>query len=191
MRPGFVDPVLDSQRAFRAVLDAMAHPGRVVTVTGPDGPWPLGPAATAVCLALLDYDTPLWLDAAAANAETVDYLRFHCGVPVVEGSDAARFALCADAGALASLDSFDAGTDERPDLSATVVLQVAALEGEGGCRLRGPGVAGTTRLTVGGAPWLWDAVRANGARFPRGVDVLLCAGARLVALPRTVRVEGG
>jgi alpha-D-ribose 1-methylphosphonate 5-triphosphate synthase subunit PhnH len=190
MRPGFADPVLDSQRTFRAVLDAMAHPGRVVTVNGPDGPPPLGPAAAAVCLALLDYDTPLWLDAAAATTETVGYLRFHCGVPVVEAPGAARFALSADAGALASLDAFDAGTDERPDRSATLVLQVAGLGDEDGRRLRGPGIAGTTRLTVSGAPWLWDAVRANGTRFPRGVDVLLCAGARLAALPRTVRVEG-
>jgi alpha-D-ribose 1-methylphosphonate 5-triphosphate synthase subunit PhnH len=190
MRPGFADPVLDSQRTFRAVLDAMAHPGRVVTVNGPAGPPPLGPAAAAVCLALLDYDTPLWLDAAAATAETIDYLRFYCGVPVVEAPGVARFALSADPGALASLDAFDAGTDERPDLSATLVLQVAGLGDEGGRRLRGPGIAGTTRLTVGGAPWLWDAVRVNGARFPRGVDVLLCAGARLAALPRTVRVEG-
>jgi alpha-D-ribose 1-methylphosphonate 5-triphosphate synthase subunit PhnH len=190
MRSGFADPVLDSQRAFRGVLDAMAHPGRVVTVDGPAGPPPLAPAATAVCLALLDFDTPLWLDASAATVEAVSYLRFHCGVPIVETPGAARFALSADPGALASLDAFDAGTDERPDLSATLVLQVAGLGDEGGRRLRGPGIAGTTRLTVGGAPWLWDAVRVNGARFPRGVDVLLCAGARLAALPRTVRVEG-
>jgi alpha-D-ribose 1-methylphosphonate 5-triphosphate synthase subunit PhnH len=190
LRPGFADPVLDSQRTFRAVLDAMAHPGRVVTVNGPAVPPPLGPAAAAVCLALLDFDTPLWLDAMAATAQTVSYLRFHCGVPIVETPGAARFALTADAGALASLEAFDAGTDERPDLSATLVLQVAGLDDEGGRRLRGPGIASETRLTVSGAPWLWDAVRANGAQFPRGVDVLLCAGARLAALPRTVRVEG-
>jgi alpha-D-ribose 1-methylphosphonate 5-triphosphate synthase subunit PhnH len=189
VRPGFADHVLDSQRTFRAVLDAMAHPGRVLTVHGPQGPSPLGPAATAVCLTLADFDTPLWLDAAAATPETVSYLRFHCGVPLVDAPAAARLALSVDAGALASLDAFDAGTDERPDLSTTLVLQVDGFGGEGGRRLRGPGIAGETRLTVRGAPWLWDAVRANGARFPRGIDIVLCAGARLAALPRTVRAE--
>jgi hypothetical protein len=29
----------------------------------------------------------------------------------------------------------------------------------------------------------------NRARFPRGVDVILCAGTRIAALPRTVRIE--
>jgi alpha-D-ribose 1-methylphosphonate 5-triphosphate synthase subunit PhnH len=44
---------------------------------------------------------------------------------------------------------------------------------------------------VAGLPLeFWDAARANAARFPRGVDLLLCAGDRLAALPRTTRVEG-
>jgi alpha-D-ribose 1-methylphosphonate 5-triphosphate synthase subunit PhnH len=187
---GFADPVLDSQRAFRAVLEAMAHPGRIVTAAAPSPPPPLGMAAAAVSLTLLDFDTPLWVDPAAASADVVDYLRFHCGVALVAAPRAARFALIADAARLPSLDDLDAGTDERPDLSATVVLQVAGLAGEGGPRLTGPGIAREARLEVSGAPELWNVVRANTRRFPRGVDFLLCAGDRLAALPRTTRVEG-
>jgi alpha-D-ribose 1-methylphosphonate 5-triphosphate synthase subunit PhnH len=186
---GFADPVLDSQRAFRAVLEAMAHPGRIVTAVTPSPPPPLGMAAAAVCLTLLDFDTPLWVDP-AASVDVVDYLRFHCGVPLVAAPGAARFALVADAARLPSLDDLDAGTDERPDLSATVVLQVAGLAGGGGPRLTGPGIAREARLEVSGAPELWSVVGANTRRFPRGVDFVLCAGDRLAALPRTTRVEG-
>jgi alpha-D-ribose 1-methylphosphonate 5-triphosphate synthase subunit PhnH len=186
---GFADPVLDAQRAFRAVLDAMAHPGRVVTLAPVEAPSPLGVAAAAVCLTLLDLDTPVWLDAAAATTDVVAWLRFHCGAPVVGAPAGARFAVIADAGAMPALEAFEPGTDERPELSATVVVQVPALAAGRGVRLTGPGIETTTRLEVSGAPGLWPGLRANAARFPRGVDVIVCAGARLAALPRTTRVE--
>ena len=190
IQPGFADPVLDSQRAFRAVLDAMAHPGRIVTLAGLDAPPPLAPATAAVCLTLLDFETPLWLDPAAATADVVAYLRFHCGAPLVDAPPAARFAVIAQWPRMPGLDVWEAGTDERPDLSATLVLQVDGLTGDRGARLTGPGIAGEARLEVTGAPGLWPMLRANAARFPRGVDVMLCAGVRLAALPRTTRVEG-
>jgi alpha-D-ribose 1-methylphosphonate 5-triphosphate synthase subunit PhnH len=189
---GFADPVLESQRAFRSVLDALAHPGRIVTLSGPaTPPPPLGPAAAAVCLTLLDFETPLWLDTLASSARAREYLRFHCGVALVDAPGDGRFALIADAAAMPALDAFDAGTDERPDRSATLIVQVGALHGGRGRRLRGPGIDGEARLDVDGVPpEFWNAMRANTARFPRGVDWLLCADRRLAALPRTTRVEG-
>jgi alpha-D-ribose 1-methylphosphonate 5-triphosphate synthase subunit PhnH len=190
VRPGFADPVLDSQRAFRSLLDAMARPGRVVTMPELDAPPPLGVAAAAACLTLLDHDTPLWIDAAAATPDVVAWLRFHAGVPLVGHAGQARFALVVEPAALPALEAFDAGTDERPDLSATLVLQVAGLVAGAGLRLRGPGIDGEARLEVVGAPaGLGMACRANTARFPRGIDLVLCAGPRLAALPRTTRVE--
>jgi alpha-D-ribose 1-methylphosphonate 5-triphosphate synthase subunit PhnH len=190
VQAGFDDPVLDSQRTFRGVLDAMAHPGRVVLLPPLVAPPPLGAAAAAVCLTLLDFDTPLWLDHAAASPDVVGHLRFHCGMPRVGSPGAARFALIADARRFPSLDLFEPGTDERPDLSATLIVLVDELRAARGQRLTGPGIDGETRLEVLGAPALWDAAQANAARFPRGVDFVLCAGDCLAALPRTTRVEG-
>jgi alpha-D-ribose 1-methylphosphonate 5-triphosphate synthase subunit PhnH len=184
--PGFVDPVAGAQLAFRAVLDALSHPGLVVPCgEGLEAPAPLAPAAAAVLLALVDADTPLWLDAGGA-AEA--WARFHCGAPLLAGPAGAAFAVAT--GTPPPLDQLDAGTDEAPQRSATLVLQVAALTEGTGWRLSGPGIAASRRLRVEGAPpgfvrhWA-----ANRALFPRGVDVILCAGRHLAALPRTVRIE--
>ena len=92
LRPGLADPVHDSQRFFRGLLTAMAHPGRLVTLEGaPQGPKPLDPATAAAALTLLDYDTPLWIDWIADTPPLRAYLKFHCGCPIVERSqEAAR-----------------------------------------------------------------------------------------------------
>src|SRR5262249_59993988 len=178
MRPGLGDPVLDSQRIFRAVMDAFAHPGRVIEVAGPaTPPRPLHQAAAAFCLTMVDFETPLWLDAAAATSEARDFLRFHCGCQVVEQPEAARFAVIADPGAMPAFDRFDAGTDEFPDSSATLVIQSRALSARGSRRLTGPGIAGGGGLAeVGVTEAFWEGLASNDAMLPRGVDQLRTDG---------------
>lgn len=188
LTPGFADPVLDAQATFRAVLDAMSRPGRVLRAgTALHPPAPLSPAAAAVLLALADADTPLWHD---AGAEAGAWLRFHGGAPVVADPAAAAFVLAT--GTPPALAALAQGSEEEPQAGATLVLQVAALaEGEG-WRLAGPGIAREHRLRVTGAPeGFLAAWAANRAGFPCGVDVVLCAGDRLAALPRTVMIAEG
>lgn len=186
--PGFPDPVLDAQSAFRAVLEAMSRPGRIIAIDRPpEAPAPLMPAAAAVLLTLADAETPVWSDAADAVAA---WLGFHAGCPIVPAPRAARFALAT--GAAPALDTLDPGTEEEPQLSATMVLQVAALEAGSGWRLTGPGIEHAHHLHVTGLPADFLAQwRAQRPLFPCGVDVILCAGTRLAALPRTVQIEEG
>lgn len=180
---GFGDPVRDSQAAFRSVMDAMARPGRVHRVAGPDVP-PLGQATAAVLLTLADGETPLWLDAGASSAW--DWIAFHCGARRAEAG-AAQFAVVVEP---AALEAFSAGSDEEPEGSATVILQVEALGVGDRMRLKGPGLAGEDILAVTGLPegfaGFWDK---NRRLFPRGIDVILCAGDSLAALPRTVEIS--
>jgi alpha-D-ribose 1-methylphosphonate 5-triphosphate synthase subunit PhnH len=153
-------------------------------------PAPLHPATAAVCLTLLDFDTPLWLDDAAARPEVVEWLKFHCRMPLVTDPEAAQFALVADAERMPALGAFDAGTAEHPERSATVIVQVRALIGGTGRRLHGPGIADQVHLGVAGVPapfWTWAS--ANHALFPRGVDLFMSAGQVIAALPRATRVE--
>ena len=138
-------------------------------------------------LSLADADTPLWLDAGDAAAE---WLRFHCGAPITQDLGAARFVLACNAAP--SLAALDIGTDEDPQLGATLILQVANLTANEGWRLTGPGIQHEHRLRVSGAPadFVTDWA-ANHALFPRGVDVLLCAGDSIAALPRSVMIAEG
>jgi alpha-D-ribose 1-methylphosphonate 5-triphosphate synthase subunit PhnH len=190
MMAGLVDPVLDSQRIFRAVLDAMAHPGRVVSVPDPpETPAPLHPAATAVCLSLVDLETPLWLDPPARTPAVLDGLHFHCGCPIVEDPGRAGFAIIVEPSHMPTLASFDAGSDEYPDRSTTLLVQVPRIMAGVGRTLSGPGIAGEERLTADGLPdRFWEELRDNHARFPRGIDVLLVGRDVITALPRSTRV---
>ncbi|MBV8169795.1 MAG: phosphonate C-P lyase system protein PhnH [Alphaproteobacteria bacterium] len=186
--PGFADPVGAAQTTFRAVLTALSEPGRIMTLDlALEPPRPLGLASGALALSLLDGDTPLWCDPAARTA--IPSLRFHTGAPVVEAPERALFALVADVAALPSLATFDAGSDEYPDHSATVLLAVEALGAGETLTLRGPGIPETRALAVTGLPAGFRAEwRANHARFPRGIDVILTCGNRLAGLPRSVQI---
>lgn len=185
---GFADPVLDAQASFRAILEAMSRPGRIQRISARiTPPAPLCPAAAAALLSLADADTPLWLDAGDAAAE---WLRFHCGAPITQDIGAARFVLACNAAP--SLAALDIGTDEDPQLGATLILQVGNLSADEGWRLIGPGIQHEHRLRVSGAPADFvTAWAANHALFPRGVDVLLCAGDSIAALPRSVMIAEG
>ena len=189
LSPGFAEPVRDAQRAFRSLLEAFSYPGRIVQLgLGIEAPAPLGRAAAAACLTLLDYETPAWLDCSRESAAGT-WLRFHCGCPLVADPGAARFAVT-QAANLPRLAALDAGEHEFPDRSATVIVEADCLESGTPVRLTGPGIKGAAALSVAGLPdWFWADWRANGALFPRGVDVLLTAGSRLVGLPRTIGAE--
>jgi alpha-D-ribose 1-methylphosphonate 5-triphosphate synthase subunit PhnH len=188
--PGFAEPSLDSQRVFRATLEAMARPGTIMRVPATiEPPTPLDRVTAALLLALADQDTPLWLDHAACNAETEAWLRFHCGCPIVSAPELANFAVIADPAAMPPLAAFPCGSDEYPDRSATVIIQVPSLTAGGAWILKGPGIRHRAELTVAGlAPDFKDQAGANHALFPRGVDLVFASGDQIVALPRSTRL---
>lgn len=190
---GFNDTTLDSQRAFRAALDALSRPGRIVTMPDllPDGaPQPLMPATAALALALFDYETPVWLDEAADTPAVRDWLRFHCGCPLVSDKAQARFALLA--GTAEALAGFDTGTDAYPDRSATLIRQVENLSDGPAYRLSGPGIAQEETLKINSLYADFESDwQKNAKLFPRGLDLFLVAGDRLAGLPRTVAISTG
>lgn len=189
--PGFESPVFDAQRAFRGILEALSRPGVVVDLARPAAAPPCWPAAmAAVALTLLDLDTPVWLDGAAASEEALRYLAFHCGCPLAGSPDEGAFALVAAPDGMPPLDAFRPGGEADPDGAATVVVACASLDGGPRVVLSGPGVDGTVTVAPAvPAAGFWDQWARNHRRYPQGVDVLLTSGTKVLGLPRSVRAE--
>lgn len=188
LAPGFDQPVFDSIKVFRAVADAMAHPGEIRRVEArPSAPPQLMPAAAALCLTLLDFETPLWLQ--QPQAAVSEYLRFHCNCPTTPEPAQAAFALIGNTFAMPSVSTFNVGSPEYPDRSTTLLIQVKSLSNASGVRLSGPGLRGSVYLDVAGIPAAyWHELQASRAAFPRGVDIVFIWGERIAALPRTSQV---
>jgi alpha-D-ribose 1-methylphosphonate 5-triphosphate synthase subunit PhnH len=169
----------------------MARPGsvqRIAAVTGTPGVMMRGTAAIA--LTLFDHDTPIWLDAAMSKTSDVSkWLKFRTSAPVIGDASICSFALIGDAQNLPSLDHFSFGSNEYPDRSTTLILQVESLTPGPSFELRGPGIDGTAVLQASIRPHdLFERLAVNSTLFPRGIDVVLVHDDAIVAIPRTTRL---
>ena len=187
---GFADKVLSAQSTFRAVMDAMARPGsvhRIRAVT--DTPAPMMYGTAAIALTLFDHDTPVWLDSAmSATSDVAKWLKFHTSAPVIADSSASSFAVIGDAQNLPPLDRFAFGSNEYPDRSTTLILQVDSLTSGPAFELTGPGIDGAAVLQATIPANLLDQLEINATLFPRGIDVVLVHDDAIVAIPRTTRL---
>jgi alpha-D-ribose 1-methylphosphonate 5-triphosphate synthase subunit PhnH len=193
---GFADKVLSAQSTFRSVMDAMARPGTVQRIAAVAGaPAPMMRGTAAIALTLFDHDTPLWLDPRMAEtSDAAKWLKFHTSAPVIADSTICSFALIGNAGALPGLDRFSFGSNEYPDRSTTLILQVESLTQGPALELRGPGIDGTVVLQAAIQPTdLVEQLQINQTLFPRGIDIVLVADDAIVAIPRTTRLvaKGG
>ncbi|MGS0743717.1 phosphonate C-P lyase system protein PhnH [Glaciimonas sp. GG7] len=189
--PAWDDPVHDAQSTFRSVLKALSEPGLIhIIASDMQSPPSLFLSTTALCLALADMDTALWLDPGANNAALRAYLRFHCGCQLVEDAALATFAVITDPLQLTEQwEKFARGTMEYPDRSTTVFVQVPSLVDGPPRRLSGPGIAHQRVIHVAGLPENFDALwQTNTDGFPLGIDVVFCHGSSILGLPRTTQI---
>ncbi|WKA31026.1 phosphonate C-P lyase system protein PhnH [Bradyrhizobium roseum] len=188
---GFSDKVLSAQSTFRSVMDAMARPGSIQRIASMAGTPPaMMRGAAAIALTLFDHDTPIWLDSRmAATPDVGKWLKFHTSAPVVTDPSISSFALVGDPKNLPALDRFAFGSNEYPDRSTTLILQVESLTDGPVVELRGPGIDGTATLRASIQPRdLFERLAINAALFPRGIDVVLVHDDCIVAIPRTARL---
>lgn len=191
---GFADPVFQSQAVFRAVMAAMAEPGKIAAFSACDlkPPLPMSAEAAAVVLALADFETSVWLDPSLAKeGRAASFIRFHTGAVICEARASATFAVIGNVAAIPRFDTFALGDPAYPDRATTLIVQVESLR-DTGLVFEGPGIAG--RRAFGVEPVIAEFApqwRANRALFPLGIDMIFVAPGAIAALPRSSHLVEG
>lgn len=180
---GFDNRETDAAFAFRSLLNVMAKPGTIQSISGGAAPAPLSKAASTLLLTLCDADTPIYLAGKYANSAIKEWIAFHIGAPLCERKDA-QFAV-GTLDELLPLSDYPIGTAEYPDRSSTMIVEVEGLENLG-ATLSGPGIKNTAQLSLPGELILYQN---NNAHFPLGLDFLFTSGSQVAALPRSTKVR--
>lgn len=188
--PGFKNPVHDAQTTFRNLLEALANPGSQHQITAlVEAPAGLNSACAAACLTLLDLETQVWLQP-TIEEEVKKWLLFHSGCKFTTKPNTANFAIINHWQSMPSLSVFNQGTDEEPEASTTLLIQVENFESGKPVNLSGPGIEKTRSLTVHSlSSAFWEGLTNNIHNYPLGVDIFLFTRNTVVGLPRTTRAN--
>jgi alpha-D-ribose 1-methylphosphonate 5-triphosphate synthase subunit PhnH len=210
--------VLYSTLTFRALLDALARPGKINQLENPHflGKAPsyfsqttasdtlINMYALGALLALLDRETTFIMAADGQwlprTDSAVQWTMLRSGSNAVNAERAA-FAFFCDGGNGELLAQLSVGTLLEPELSATAIYCVEQLaSGEDAAEkqedsitleLRGPGIQELrTASVVGLSESDIEAILFARQNYPLGIDVYLVDGAgRCLGLPRTTRIR--
>lgn len=181
---------LRDNAAFEALMWALARPGTVHDLAG---------GLESLIGALIDRECRVMTDdpALAHSIAATGAAQVAAGM--------ADHAFClTPAAALAALAALPAGSALYPDAGATLVLAArlapsdagigagTGAEGAGPVQrlaLSGPGLEHPASIEVAGLPEGFVALRNARCAYPEGVEIVLVDGARLMAWPRSCRVE--
>lgn len=191
------DTVFDSQKIFRSLLDAFAHPGKIAKITDLQITPPPGVSkiSAGVLLALLDLEVGFAVVAGdTQQKEKIEkYLMLNtgCGLKSPESAD---FILALDK--LPPVNRIKKGSLEYPDEGATIVYCAEevneSLSGAGSVNLTltGPGINGKSNLALRGLDKreVLKIMEIN-KEFPLGADfVFTDKKESFCALPRSTKI---
>lgn len=170
--PAIADPAAADHLVFRAVLEALAYPGRRFGL-------PADADALAVLRSVYEPGTPVWsLGDWALGPDTHEV-----------GVGDAQLLLIRGASTHGAIARAFRGTEPEPELGATLLY---AIEPDAPARtvtLTGPGVDGRleARLALGIEELAERAAAC--AQQPLGVDCLIVTGGAVVGIPRSAGIE--
>lgn len=179
MRALGLDPVHDTREAFDALLDAMSRPGTVHRAPAP--------ADHAVVATLVDHEVTFSTDDPTLRETLAEQGRLETetreSADIVHARDPTGW----------DVTACQRGSLVEPSDGATVVYRVDHVttgEGDGTTlTLSGPGVDGTTMLSVALPSAELDALETAQSGYPRGVDAVFTSERCIAALPRSVTME--
>lgn len=188
---GFTDLTHQSQQSFKAIMDAMAQPGKIYDAPHRlDSAGALNPVAAMVALTLCDAETSVYLDETLNTDATRQFLAFHTGAATTNVPQKAQFAFLSSAEKLEATHSFNMGNHEYPDQSTTVIVTVNDLANHAGTTLSGPGIE-TSRAFASSSlsEKFWQQASANNGEYPLGIDHIFVTNSQLAALPRSTKIK--
>lgn len=161
---------------FDALMWALARPGTVLTL----------PASglTAVIASLLDRECTFH-----TAEERLSGLLSATGAKAVPLARADYVFAAVDAPqAIALLERLKSGTLLYPDDSATLIAPARLGEGLR-LRLSGPGIDGSTEVSIGDVDRAFWMLRDTHVHYPLGFDLFLIEDDRVLGIPRSTKVE--
>ncbi|WP_332239116.1 phosphonate C-P lyase system protein PhnH [Sporolactobacillus sp. KGMB 08714] len=195
------DEVRDTQIVFRQLLDCMARPGKINSVS----PFlrkigtqlPCSPRMFMIASILLDYEVGFHL-ISAGKIDAFHFIewRTRSRHVAINQADYLLVDAAVDARAIDEImDTVRTGTLQSPERSATLILGVDGLSDRAGLplalTLKGPGIKEKRRLFIAGMDkeWLEKRKQVN-KEYPTGCDfILMTAAGEMAALPRTTFIE--
>lgn len=177
--------VFDGQKVFRKVLEAMANPGRKVSISeqaqkmyGDDS------AFLALAMTLLDNEVSFCVCNNKNLAENISLITLSSEAPLEE----ADFVFVNEEKQLEEVfEKVKCGTLADPHRSATIIIKV-----ENSCdkawNLYGAGIDGTLTLKVpDGADQAMELRKQQNYEYPQGIDMIFVTGSGdVLCIPRLV-----
>lgn len=180
---------MESALIFRVILDAMAKPCTPQNFHSTSGaPSPLFSNTSDLVNTLCDFQSAIWLSASFDTPDVTRHIKFNTGAPIVNIPREATFAILT-AQQVSEIGDFNLGTDEYPDRSTTLLIQVDGFDSDD-VELSGPGLKlpisfGAAGLGVA----FWAAMIVNHNLYPLGVDVIFISPTAIACCPRSTRIK--
>lgn len=191
MVPQLTPGAARDHKVFRSLVSGFSQPGTLQSIS-PDEQLEAThqlAMASVVCRCLLDHEVSFFT--AGFDQDVTEHLLRVTGSHVAELSDA-DYILTSSSEFETVLNRACTGTDEYPELSATVIV-ICDRSGLSGATLRltGPGIPGHRTVNLKGvsaAPF--ELLADINFDYPLGIDVILVSpDGSVVCLPRTTKIE--